>query len=118
MIRTVNLDTNNQTEVTPTALKTLNLRNTWLELVETTKEEVECVSDKISVAQNFLDLPTSAGLVNLRLEDDFTVVNFVIIQDIIASKEVHPIVMILCKDFLVTVAKKPTNTLLIWLKKE
>lgn len=117
MIRTVNLDTNNQTEVDPTALKTLNLKNTWLELVEPTKEEVECVADKIGVPQNFLDLPAADGLVNLRLEDDFTIVNFVIIQDIVTSKEVHPIVMGFCKDFLVTVSKKADQHIIDLAKK-
>ncbi|MCX8151272.1 MAG: hypothetical protein N3D85_07210 [Candidatus Bathyarchaeota archaeon] len=117
MIRTVNLDTNNQTEITPSTLKTLNLKNIWLELVEPSKEEVAYISDKIGVSQNFLDLPETDGLVNLRLEDDFTIVNFVIIQDIITSKEVHPIVMIFCKDFLVTVTKKTDQHIIDLAKK-
>ncbi|MGF3522372.1 MAG: magnesium transporter CorA family protein [Candidatus Bathyarchaeia archaeon] len=117
MIRTVNLDTNSQAEVTPTTLKTLNLKNTWLELVEPTKEEVECVSDKTGVPQNFLELPAADGLVNLRLDDNFTIVNFAIIQDVITSKEVHPIVMGFCKDFLVTVSKKADQHIIDLAKK-
>ncbi len=105
MIRAVNLDNNSEKEVSPEALKSINLQNVWLELVDPTIEEIHAVSDKTGVPRNFLVLPEADGLVNLRLEDDFSVINFVVIQNIITTKEVHPIVMAFSKNFLVTVAK-------------
>lgn len=106
MIRAVNLDNNSAKEVSLKALKTLNVQNVWLELVDPTIEEVQTVSDKTGVPRNFLNLPEADGLVNLRLEDNFSVINFVIIQDIITTKEVHPIVMAFSKNFLITVSRQ------------
>ena len=106
MIRAVDLGGNNENTISIDALQTLNLRNFWLELIDPTPEELQAVADKTVVPKNFLELPKSDGKVNLRLEAEFTVINFIIPRDILATKEVDPIVMAFSKNFLVTVKKK------------
>lgn len=107
MLRAVNLDDNSESPVSVEELKALSLRNVWLELVDPTAEELQAVSDKIEVPVVFLELHrTDGGSVNLRLEEAFGVINFVILQDVTVTKEVHPIVMVFSKTFLITVSMK------------
>ncbi|MFB3889539.1 MAG: CorA family divalent cation transporter, partial [Candidatus Bathyarchaeia archaeon] len=106
MLRVVNLDDNKESALELKALQTLALRNVWLELIDPTDEELHATAEKTGVPKSFLELPeTDGGWVNLRLEQEFGIINFVILQDIIATKEVHPIVMAFSKTFLVTVSK-------------
>ena len=106
MIRAVNLEDNNESTVSLEALQTLNIRNFWLELTDPTPEELQAVANKTGFPKHFLELPKADGTVNLRLEEEFTIINFVIPQDITATKEVHPTVMAFSKNFLITVFKK------------
>jgi magnesium transporter len=101
----VNLNDNRESTVRLEVLQTLSLQNVWLELIDPTKEELQAVADKTEMPQNFLELPETDGIVNLRLEDGFGIINFVILQDVVTTKEVHPIVMAFSKSFLVTVSK-------------
>lgn len=105
MIRAVNLADNSEKTVQLEELQKLSLDNVWLELVDPTAEELRAVSDASGVPLNFLKLPKTDGLVDLRLEPDFGIIDFVIIQDIITTKEIRPIVMAFTKRFLITVAK-------------
>lgn len=77
----------------------------WIELVDPSAEETHAVSEQTSIPETFLILPTSDGFVNLRLEPDLTIINFTILQDINSPRDVHPIVMAVRKDYLVTVSK-------------
>src|SRR3990170_6030878 len=106
MIRAVNLTDNSEKEVRFEELQRLSLVNVWLELVDPTAEELRAVAAKTEVPLNFLKLPETDGIIDLRLEQDFGIINFVILKDIITTKEVHPIVMAFSKNFLITVAKK------------
>jgi magnesium transporter len=106
MIRAVNLGDNSENTISLEALKTLDLRNFWLELIDPTPEELQAVADKTAVPKNFLELPKVENKVNLRLEQDFTVINFIIPRDILVTTEVDPIVMAFSQNFLVTVKKK------------
>jgi magnesium transporter len=106
MIRAVNLGDNSENTISLEALKILDLRNFWLELIDPNPEELQAVANKTAVAKHFLELPETDGQVNLRLEEDFTVINFIIPRDILVTKEVDPIVMVFSKNFLVTVKKK------------
>jgi magnesium transporter len=106
MIRAVNLTDNGEKEVRFEELQRLSLVNVWLELVDPTAEELRAVAAKTEVPLNFLKLPETDGIIDLRLEQDFGIINFVILKDIITTKEVHPIVMAFSKNFLITVAKK------------
>ncbi len=105
MIRVVDLDDNRESTVSLEALQMLSVQNVWLELIDPTEEELQAVADKTEMPQNFLELPETDGIVNLRLEDGFGIINFVILQDVVTTKEVHPIVMAFSKSYLVTVSK-------------
>ena len=106
MIRAINLDDNSEKEIDPKLLQALDLRNVWLELVDPTNEELQEVADKMGVSKHFLELPETKGLINLRLEDEYIAINFVILQDDIATEEYSPIVIIFSKSFLLTVLKR------------
>ena len=106
MIRAINLGDNTEQPLKPEAVKNLNLSNIWLELVDPTDEELQAVSDATQMPTNFIKLPQTDGFVDLRLEDGFTFITFVVLQDVVTTKEVYPIVMAFSKNFFVTVAKK------------
>ncbi len=106
MIRALNLDDNSESIVNVDTLQSVPLRNTWLELVDPTVEELKAVCEKTGIADEFLRIPVGEGRINLRFEPDFTAVDFVTVRHIVTSKEVSPIVLIFAKNFLVTVARK------------
>jgi magnesium transporter len=106
MIRAVHLGDNSEQVVQPEEVKSLNLANVWLELVDPSEKELQVISEATQMPINFLRLPQTNGLVNLRLEDGFSIITFVVLQDVSVTKEVHPIVMAFSKNFLVTVTKK------------
>ncbi len=112
MIRAVNLDDNSEKLLDVDALQRFSLQNVWLELIDPTAEELQVVAAKTEVPKQFLELPEANGFVNLRLEDELGIINFVVLQDIIATKEVRPIVMVFSKTFLITVSKKEDNRIL------
>ena len=90
----------------PKRLKTLSLANVWLELVDPTENELQTVSDATQLPVNFLRLPKTDGYVNLRLEQGYGIINFLVMQDVVSTKKVYPVVLAFSKNFLVTVAKK------------
>jgi magnesium transporter len=106
MIREINLDDNSEKEIDVRSLQALGLRNVWLELVNPTDEELQEVAAKMGVPKHFLELPEANGLINLRLDDDLVVINFVMQQDVVATEEGYPIVIVFSKSFLVTVLKR------------
>jgi Mg2+ and Co2+ transporter CorA len=105
MIRLVQLGNNSESIIEPQALATQNLANMWLELVDPTEDEIKAVSDASALPASFLRLPTH-GMVNLRLEMGFGVIEFVVMKDVAETKESYPVILAFCKDFLVTVAPK------------
>jgi magnesium transporter len=106
MIRAVNLGDNTERTVQLEEVKTLSLSNIWLELVDPTENELREVSNATQLSINFLRLPPTSGVVDLRLEQDFGIINFLFMQDATSTKKAYPIVMAFAKDFLVTVAKQ------------
>jgi magnesium transporter len=106
MIRAINLGDNTERAVQPQEVKTLSLLNVWLELVDPTENELLEVSDATGMPINFLRLPQTSGVVNLRLEQGYGIINFLFMQDLVSTKKTYPIVMAFSKNFLVTVAKK------------
>jgi magnesium transporter len=106
MIRAVTLGVNTERTVQPDEVKALSLSNVWLELVDPTENELRAVSDATELSINFLKLPTANGYVNLRLEDGYAIINFIVMADVVSTKKVYPVVMAFSKNFLVTVAKK------------
>lgn len=106
MIRAVNLGDNTERTVQPEEVKALSLSNVWLEIVDPTENELRVVSDATQLPVNFLRLPKIDGYVNLRLEQGYGIINFLVMQDVAFTKKVYPLVMAFSKNFLVTVAKK------------
>ena len=105
MIRLVSLADNVELEIKLKDLPRAKLTGIWVEVVDPTKEELQKVAEVSRIPLDFLVLPESGNVVNLRLEPDFGVINFVIVREIFAAKEVNPLVIAFSKCFLVTVAK-------------
>ena len=106
MINAVDLGDNSEHALSLEDLRSQSLKNFWLQLSDPTAEELQVVAEKTAIPQYFLKLPKAEGKINLRLEDDYTIINFVIPQDVTATKEVYPIVIAFSKTVLVTVKKK------------
>jgi magnesium transporter len=50
-------------------------------------------------------LPESKNVVNLRLEQDYCVINFLVIKEIFGAKKISPVIVIISKNYLITIAK-------------
>ena len=106
MIRYVDLQTNIEKEIQPEDVATFSLTNVWFELVDPTENELQAVAEAVDISVNFLRLPKSHSAVDLRLEPDFGVINFLVMQDVVATKKVYPMVIVFAKNFLLTITKK------------
>jgi magnesium transporter len=106
MIRTVTLGDNRERLVQPEEVKALSLANVWLELVDPTENELRAVSDATELSINFLRLPSANDYIDLRLEDSYAIINFLVMADVTSTKKGHPVIMAFSRSFLVTVAKK------------
>ena len=116
MIRAVNLGGNIEKTVQPEEVATLGLSNIWLELVDPTENELHAVSDATELPVNFLRLPKTDGVVDLRLEQGYRIINFIVMQDVASTKKTHPIVFVFSKNFLVTVTKKEIQPIINYAK--
>jgi magnesium transporter len=105
MLRLVSLADNVELKIKLKDLNRAQLTGIWLEVVDPTKEELQKVADTSGIALGFLQLPESANVVNLRIEPDFGVINFVVVKEIFAAKKINPIVLAFSKEFIVTVSK-------------
>ena len=112
MIRAINLGDNIEKAVTLEELRNLDLAGLWLELVDPSPEELKAVSEKAQIATSFLRLPKIDSFVDLRLEAGFSIITFVVVKDVAASKEVYPIVMAVSKNYLITVTKKEVQPII------
>ncbi len=106
MIHAIDLGNNGESEIKPEDLQTKGVSNVWLELVDPTENELQAVSQATQLPVNFLRLPKADGYINLRLEEGYSIINFLVMQDVVSTKKVHPVVMAFSKNFLVTVAQK------------
>jgi magnesium transporter len=112
MIRLVNLGNNTERIIQTEEVKSIGLSNVWLELVDPIENELQAVSEITQSPINFLRLPPTDGYVNLRLEEGFGIINFLVLQDIVSTKKAYPIVMGFSKNFLVTITKKEIQTII------
>ena len=106
MIRIVNLGDNSERTVQAEEIKALSLSNVWIEIVDPTENELQAVSDATQLPANFLRLPQTDGYIDLRLEEGYGIINFLVMQDVVSTKKVYPVVLAFSKGFLVTVTKK------------
>ena len=105
MLRLVSLANNEELEVKQEDLRRAKLTGVWLEVVDPTKEELQQVAEVAGIPHDFLLVPESSNVVNLRFEPDFGVINFLVVKDVFETKRINPFVLAFAKDFLVTVAK-------------
>lgn len=103
MIRSVRLSDNTEVEIKLEELQNLKLANVWLEIIDPTTDELKVVAEKSGIPLDFLKLPETGNIINLRLEPEFVVVNIVIVRDIFATKEGSPIIIAWSKDLLITI---------------
>ena len=106
MIRYVDLGTNIEKEIQPADVETFSIANTWFELVDPTEAELQAVAEATDISVNLLRFPKTLDTVDLRLEPGYGIINFLVMQDVISTKKVHPLVIVFAKNFLVTVSKK------------
>jgi magnesium transporter len=106
MIRAINLGNNGESEIKLEELQAQDLLNVWLELVDPTENELLAVSQVTQLPLNFLRLSKADGYIDLRLEEGYAIINFLVMQDVVSTKKVYPVVLAFSKNFLVTVSKK------------
>jgi magnesium transporter len=112
MIHAVNLGDNTEKTILPEETKNLTLSGIWLELVEPSPEELQVVSEVTQIPLSFLRLPATGGVVNLRLEPEYSVVTFLVMQNVVESKDYFPIIVLFSKNFLVTVTRKEVQPII------
>jgi len=103
MITSIDLVDNSERKLKPEDLTSLKLTDVWLEIVQPTEEELEVVSEKSGIPLDFLEIHKAIQNIGLRWEQDFGIINFVVISEIVDSKEVSPIIIAFSKSFLITV---------------
>jgi len=106
MIRAINLGNNGESEIQPEGLQAHGLLDIWLELVDPTENELLAVSQVTQIPVNFLRLPKANDYIDLRLEEGYVIINFLVMQDVVSTKKGHPLILAFSKNFLVTVAQK------------
>ncbi len=106
MIRIIHLLDDSEEEVSIEKLQTVALANVWLELIDPSPEELQAVSSATQIPTNFIKLPKTHNVIDLRLEMGVNILSFVVFQDIFKEKDAFPIIMAFSKDFLITVAPK------------
>lgn len=112
MIRLIQLGSNSENILPPQDLKTQSLENVWLETVEPTEEELQAIADATDLPINFLRVPKTGGVVELRLELGFNIINFLVMQDVASTKKANPLIMAFSRNFLVTVACTETEPII------
>ena len=105
MLRLVSLANNEELEVKQEDLRRAKLSGVWLEVIDPTKEELQQVAEVTGIPHDFLLLPESSNVVNLRFAPDFGVINFLVVKDVFETKRINPFALAFAKEFLVTVAK-------------
>lgn len=87
-------------------LKGFKLKNSWLELQDPADSELEAVAEKTGIPQACLRTHEIAENISFRSDSTYGVINFVVVSDVVKSREVYPITIAFTADFLVTIEKK------------
>jgi magnesium transporter len=112
MIRFVDLVNNSEKQIEPEGLKTLTLENAWLEVIDPTETELKAVSEATQISINFLRLPKTNGVVDLRLEPGYGIIDFLVMHDAISTRKTYPVVLAFTKNFLITVTKSEVQPII------
>jgi len=111
MINAINLGDNSETRIDSKSLHQLNLSNIWLEVVDPTEKELQDVADKIGLSKHFLELPKT-DIINLRLEDNLSIINFLVVEKVTSNYKSQPMVFVFSKAFLVTISKESSRPIM------
>ncbi len=106
MIHIVDLGSNAERVISVQDLKDFGLQSGWLQLINPSTEELSVVAQKTGISMEFLELPKISGKIGLRLEQDFTIVNFASQAKIADTEDAEPIILAFSKSILVTVEKQ------------
>jgi len=106
MLLAVDLADNSERQISLAELKDLRVGKFWLELKEPTVEELAAVAEKSGISIDFLELPPVSNFINLRIEPEYVVINFVVVREILEDKKIDPLVVAFSKDLLVTVERQ------------
>jgi magnesium transporter len=112
MIVRINLDDNSENVIDVATLQTSDLQNVWLELINPTSQELQEVAARMAISEHFLNLSRADNLVSFRREDEYVVINFLVLKDVDGIEEANPIILVFSKNFLVTIMKKLDETLI------
>jgi Mg2+ and Co2+ transporter CorA len=112
LIRVIHLFDSKEELFNSEQLPKTGLANVWFELVDPSPEELQAVSAATQVPVNFLRLPKTRNVIDLRLEIGVSIATFIVFRDILKTKDAYPVVMAFSKDFLVTVAPKTVQPLI------
>jgi magnesium transporter len=105
MLLTVDLADNSERQISLAELKDLRVGKVWLELKEPTAEELLAVAKKSGIPADLLEVPAVSNFINLRIEPEYVVINFVVLREILEEKKIDPLVVAFSKDLLVTVER-------------
>jgi len=86
-------------------LKDFKLKNYWLELRDPTDSELAAVAEKTGIPTSCLKTPEIAENISFRSDSDYGIINFVVVSDVVKSREVYPITIAFTADLLVTIEK-------------
>lgn len=103
MLLIVDLGDNSERQISLAELKDLRVGKVWLELKEPTADELAAVAEKSGIPADFLELPAASNFINLRIEPEYVLINFVVVREILEDKKIDPLVVAFSKDLLVTV---------------
>jgi magnesium transporter len=106
MLLTVDLADNSERQISLAELRDLRVGKVWLELKEPTGEELAAVAEKSGIPADFLEVPAVSNFINLRIEPEYVVINFVVVREILEDKRIDPLVVAFSKDLLITVEKQ------------
>ncbi len=105
MLYAIDLLHDSEVAVSVEALKGFKLKNCWLELRDPTDSELAAVAEKAGFPQACLRTPEIAENISLRSDSNYGIINFVLVSDVVKSREVYPITIAFTADFLVTIEK-------------
>jgi len=105
MLYTVDLLHDSEVAISLEELGNFKLKNYWLELRDPTDNELAAVAEKTGIPQACLKTPEIAENISFRSDANYAIVNFVVVSDVVKSKEVYPITIAFTADFLVTIEK-------------
>ena len=110
MIELVNLSDDSETQVSLRDFLDAKLVNVWIQIANPSPEELRAIAEKTGIPADFLKLPESENFINLRIEPEYGLINFLIVEEIFTTRIFRPIVLAFSKNVLITVIKQEDHS--------